>query len=118
MAGSYSRWVHLCCWRVPSTVWLNLPASYGADPDAFKAAVLELESITLCGFAALDEGQQIEVLAHLADKSNWASPNKKALADAEVALLCVGTPSERNCNLGLDQLRRVTEGIAAASKGG
>jgi BRCA1 C Terminus (BRCT) domain len=86
VAGSYSRWVHLGCWRVPSTVWLNLPASYGADPVAFRAAVLELESITLCGFAALDEGQQMEVLAHLADKRNWASPNKKALADAEAFL--------------------------------
>jgi GDP-mannose 6-dehydrogenase len=38
----------------------------------------------------------------------------EALADADVALLCVGTPSERNGNLGLGQLRQVTEEIAAA----
>jgi GDP-mannose 6-dehydrogenase len=35
-----------------------------------------------------------------------------ALKDADVALICVGTPSERNGNLGLDQLRRVVEEIA------
>jgi GDP-mannose 6-dehydrogenase len=41
----------------------------------------------------------------------------EAIRDADVALICVGTPSERNGNLGLDQLRRATEDIAAASVG-
>jgi GDP-mannose 6-dehydrogenase len=41
----------------------------------------------------------------------------QAIRDADVALICVGTPSERNGNLGLDQLRRATEDIAAASAG-
>jgi GDP-mannose 6-dehydrogenase len=36
----------------------------------------------------------------------------EALADADVALICVGTPSEKNGNLGLDQLRRVSQEIA------
>jgi GDP-mannose 6-dehydrogenase len=40
----------------------------------------------------------------------------EAIRDADVALICVGTPSERNGNLGLDQLRRATEDIAAASQ--
>jgi GDP-mannose 6-dehydrogenase len=36
-----------------------------------------------------------------------------ALADADVALVCVGTPSEKNGNMSLEQLRRVCEDIAA-----
>jgi GDP-mannose 6-dehydrogenase len=36
----------------------------------------------------------------------------EALETADVALLCVGTPSERNGNLSLDQLRRVAGEIA------
>ncbi|MES1256776.1 MAG: nucleotide sugar dehydrogenase [Acidobacteriota bacterium] len=42
---------------------------------------------------------------------------ENALSEADVAMICVGTPSERNGNLGLDQLRRVCEGIAAAAGG-
>jgi GDP-mannose 6-dehydrogenase len=42
-----------------------------------------------------------------------ASSSIDALADADVALVCVGTPSEKNGNLGLMQLRRVTQEVAA-----
>jgi GDP-mannose 6-dehydrogenase len=41
----------------------------------------------------------------------------EALADADVALICVGTPSEKNGNLGLDQLRRVAAEIAESLPG-
>ncbi len=33
---------------------------------------------------------------------------ERALEESEIVLICVGTPSERNGNLGLDQLRRVS----------
>ena len=46
-----------------------------------------------------------------------SSSTAEALADADVALVCVGTPSERNGNLGLDQLRRATEELAVACAG-
>jgi GDP-mannose 6-dehydrogenase len=41
----------------------------------------------------------------------------EALTDADVALICVGTPSEKNGNLGLDQLRRVSQEIAELMPG-
>jgi len=41
----------------------------------------------------------------------------EALADADVALICVGTPSEKNGNLGLDQLRRVSQEIGESLSG-
>jgi GDP-mannose 6-dehydrogenase len=42
-----------------------------------------------------------------------ASSSADGIADADIALLCVGTPSEKNGNLGLGQLRRAIEEIAA-----
>src|SRR5438105_4565774 len=39
---------------------------------------------------------------------------EEAIASAEIALICVGTPSERNGNLSLGQVRRVVQDIAAA----
>jgi len=39
------------------------------------------------------------------------------LRDADIVMACVGTPSERNGNLGLDQLKRAVEQIAASVAG-
>ena len=41
----------------------------------------------------------------------------EGLAEADIALICVGTPSERNGNLGLDQIRRVVGQIAGTLAG-
>ena len=41
----------------------------------------------------------------------------EAIAEADIALLCVGTPSEKTGNLGLDQLRRVVENISQQLQG-
>src|SRR5271157_3454310 len=42
-----------------------------------------------------------------------ATTNVEAVIDADIALICVGTPSEKNGNIGLDQIRRVIEHIAS-----
>jgi GDP-mannose 6-dehydrogenase len=42
-----------------------------------------------------------------------AATSAAGIADAGIVLICVGTPSEKNGNLGLSQLRRAIEEIAA-----
>ena len=41
----------------------------------------------------------------------------EAVRDADIVMVCVGTPSERNGNLGLDQMKRAVEEIAASMGG-
>jgi GDP-mannose 6-dehydrogenase len=80
----------------------------GVDRDAFK-----VESV-LSGRAPFFE-PGLEELVHVAVASGRLSASvslAEALSDADVALICVGTPSEKNGNLGLEQLRRVAQEIA------
>jgi GDP-mannose 6-dehydrogenase len=46
-----------------------------------------------------------------------ASTSADAIAEADIVLVCVGTPSEKNGNLGLHQLRRAVGEIAAQVSG-
>ncbi len=46
-----------------------------------------------------------------------AATSADGIADAAVVMVCVGTPSEKNGNLGLAQLRRAMEEIAAQISG-
>jgi GDP-mannose 6-dehydrogenase len=46
-----------------------------------------------------------------------ASTSAAGIADAGIVLICVGTPSEKNGNLGLSQLRRAIDEIAAQVPG-
>jgi GDP-mannose 6-dehydrogenase len=84
----------------------------GIDSDAHKVECLN------AGKAPFFEPGLEEIIRNCAaNRSLSATLNlQEVLAAADVALICVGTPSERNGNLGLDQLRRVCEGIAAVSE--
>lgn len=75
----------------------------GVDRDAFK-----VDSVR-GGKAPFYEAGLEEIVARnvAAGRLKATASLGEALADADVALICVGTPSEKNGNLGLEQLRRV-----------
>jgi GDP-mannose 6-dehydrogenase len=80
----------------------------GVDRDAFK-----VDSV-LGGRAPFFEPGLEELVRDGVEAGRLSATVSlsEALANADVALICVGTPSEKNGNLGLDQLRRVAQEIA------
>lgn len=85
----------------------------GVDPDPHK-----IDNIRKARAPFFEPGLEEIVQATVGDgRFSATSSPAEALADADIALLCVGTPSERNGNLGLDQLRRVVHDVSACLKG-
>lgn len=79
----------------------------GVDPDEHK-----VQSV-LSGQAPFYEPGLQETVRETvaAGRLSGATTISGLLADADVVLICVGTPSERNGNLGLGQLRQVVSEI-------
>ena len=80
----------------------------GVDRDNHK-----VQSV-LNGAAPFYEPGLEELVRKGAASGNLSATTSLAegIREADVALICVGTPSEKNGNLGLDQLRRVVSQIA------
>lgn len=86
----------------------------GVDPDFHK-----IDNVRNARAPFYEPGLEEIVQATVGDgRFSACESAQEALAEADVALLCVGTPSERNGNLGLDQLRRVVSDIAASLDSG
>ncbi len=85
----------------------------GVDSDAYK-----VQSV-LDGRAPFFEPGLEEIIQEARDAGRLSATTSlsEALRGAHVALICVGTPSERNGNLGLAQLRRVCGEIGALLPG-
>ena len=85
----------------------------GVDRDEYKVASIET------GRAPFYEPGLAELIQEGRANGRLSATTllEPAVEQAEIALICVGTPSERNGNLALDQLRRVCSQIAAAWEG-
>ena len=82
----------------------------GVDRDQFK-----VDSIRKGRAPFYEPGLQELIERHASSGRLQATTDiAAAVIDADIALVCVGTPSERNGNLGLGQLRRAAAEIASA----
>jgi GDP-mannose 6-dehydrogenase len=81
----------------------------GVDSDPYKIDQIR------AGLSPFFEPGLDEIVRAAVESGNLTATLSPAdaLRDADIALLCVGTPSERNGNLGLDQIKRVVQDIAS-----
>ena len=66
-SGTYGRWSHLSCWRVPASIWLGLPDPEETGRAAFEAAVESQQQVSFCGYSALGPADQQKVVDYLMD---------------------------------------------------
>ncbi len=85
----------------------------GVDRDEYKV------NNVLAGTAPFYEPGLEEIVRETAENGLLTATTslEEGLRDADIALICVGTPSESNGNLGLGQLKRVSEDIGAQMPG-
>lgn len=72
-SGSYTRWLHLTCWRVASKIWLGLPnPDVCQDKSKFEEALSSMNEVLFTGFDSLDPADKSRIIDHVMDKSHWA----------------------------------------------
>lgn len=81
----------------------------GVDTDDFKVRSVMAGKAPFYEAGLEEIVQKTVASGHLTASTSLA----ESLGQADIALICVGTPSERNGNLGLGQLRSVSQEIAA-----
>jgi len=67
-SGSYGRWNHISCWRVPSRIWSGL-----TEPENEEAVLRDLigmDEVLLTGLTDLSEEHQTEFVQRVVDRNN------------------------------------------------
>jgi len=74
-SGSYGRWIHLQCWRVPALIWRGLPQPESPDftSQNIARALATMNEVAFCGFSELSEEDKAVVVEYIMDTSNWAA---------------------------------------------
>jgi hypothetical protein len=69
-SGSYGRWHHLDCWRVPYRIWAGL--TNPKDSKQVLQDLLYMDEVLLTNLVSLNSDEQAVFVAHVMDESHWA----------------------------------------------
>lgn len=76
LSGTYTKFVHLECWRVPSKIWLGVLHLDPFDAAAYEEALMQMNELLFCGLEELPHADRRLVVAHIMDRQNWTRMNK------------------------------------------
>jgi len=78
VSGTYGRWAHLNCWRVPVKVQNGL--TNPSDERASLGDLLSMEEVLLTGAGALDDASKLLFVQHCINGDHWAGNRKRKRA--------------------------------------
>ncbi len=89
-SGSFGRFRHLNCWRVPKVVWFCMPEPNFCREDEYTVEeyvrrLSQMDDVVFCGFGDLTDADKNIVAAHVMETSMWASYNEKKYVAARDA---------------------------------
>lgn len=87
-SGTYGRWHHLRCWRVPASIWMALPDPAASSKGRIEAVLQFMQQLAFIGFSELTSEQKGEVVDHFMDKAHWAKQTKNSKACVVGCRLC------------------------------
>eukprot|EP01036_Dinobryon_divergens_P031765 gene31765-41229_t len=74
LSGTYTRWRHMACWRVPAAVWIGLPqrnSSNFTEAEVAKA-LCGMNEVVFTGFSDLPKEDKAIVISYIMDTNNWS----------------------------------------------
>jgi hypothetical protein len=81
--GTYTRFFHLLCWKVPGVV--QRAVDDATAPMDVKRALAGVDGVCLTGFTTLDDGERAQVAAHVGDRGAWTKARRVATATTTTA---------------------------------
>ena len=68
ISGTYTKWVHLECWRVPSRIWLGVLQLDPFDEVAYEKAMVQMNELLFCGLQELPKEDRMLIVAHVMNR--------------------------------------------------
>ena len=85
LSGTYTRWRHIACWRVPTAVWIGLPQRNSSNftEAEVEKALCGMNEVVFTGFSDLPKEDKAIVISYIMDTNNWSRGTHRKPTDIQ-----------------------------------